>query len=84
MNFRPLHSFELAGLSSGNAFVSGARGQRFKSCAGQIGYSVASGSPPLQHFLNGAVLPKRNDAEMGPANSLHASAYRREYTESFN
>ena len=27
----------------------------------------------------GAVLPGRNDAEMGPANSLHASAYYSEY-----
>ena len=30
---------------------------------------------------NGAVLPGRNDAEMGPANSLHASAYYSEYNE---
>ena len=32
----------------------------------------------------GAVLPGRNDAEMGPANSLHASAYDSEYTERFD
>ena len=37
--------------SSGTAFVSGARDLRLKSQAGQIGYSVAYGSPPLQHFL---------------------------------
>ena len=29
----------------------------------------------------GAVLPGRNDAEMGPDNSLHASAYYSEYNE---
>ena len=33
---------------------------------------------------NGAVLPGRNDAEMGPANSLHASAYYSEYNERFD
>ena len=33
---------------------------------------------------NGAVLPGRNDAEMGPANSLHASAYHSEYNERFD
>ena len=32
--------------SSGNAFVFGAGGLRFKSWAGQIGHSVANGSPP--------------------------------------
>ena len=32
----------------------------------------------------GAVLPGRNDAEMDPANSLHASAYYSEYTERFD
>ena len=34
--------------------------------------------------LKGAVLPGRNDAEMGPANSLHASAYYSEYNEGFD
>ena len=37
--------------SSGCAFVSGAGGLRFKSLAGQIGHSLANGSPPLQHFF---------------------------------
>ena len=32
----------------------------------------------------GAVLPGRNYAEMGPANSLHASAYYSEYNERFD
>ena len=40
-----------ASWSSGNAFVSGAGGQRFESRAGQIRHSVANGSPPLQHFF---------------------------------
>ena len=40
-----------ASWSSGNAFVSGAGGLRFKSRAGQIGHSVAKGSPPLRHFF---------------------------------
>ena len=31
-----------------------------------------------------AVLPGRNDAEMGPANSLHASTYYSEYNERFD
>ena len=40
-----------ASWSSGNAFVSGAGGLRFKSRAGQIGLSVANGLPPLRHFF---------------------------------
>ena len=35
-------------------------------------------------FSKEAVLPGLNDAEMGPANSLHASAYYREYNERFD
>ena len=31
----------------------------------------------------GAVLVRRNNAEIGPANSLHASAYYSEYNEKF-
>ena len=31
-----------------------------------------------------AVLPGRNDAEMGPGNSIHASAYYSEYNERFD
>ena len=42
---------------------------RFDSWAGQIVKSDANGLPPLQHFFKEAVLPKRNDAEMGPENS---------------
>jgi len=44
--------------------------REFESQAGQISYSVANGSPPLQHLRK---LSWRYDAEMGIANSLHAS-----------
>ena len=65
-------AFQLVG---GNAFGSGAGGLRFKSWAGQIGHSVSNNSPPLQHFLERNCIASRcNDAEMGSANSLHASA----------
>ena len=44
--------------------------------------------PTVRHRCNisskEAVLPGRNDAEMGPANSLHASAYYGEYNEIFD
>ena len=76
----------LASLSSGNAFAFGAEDLRFKSRAGQIGHSVANhDSPTLQHFFEGScVAHRRNDAEMGPANSLHASASYSEYNEKFD
>ena len=44
----------------------GAGGLGFDSCAGQIGHSVANGSPVLRHFF-GAVLPRRCATEMGSA-----------------
>ena len=66
---------EPANWSSGNAFVSVVGGLRFKSRAGHIGRSVANGSPPPRHFfIWSCVTRRRNDAQMGPANSLHASA----------
>ena len=37
--------------SSGNAFVAGAEGLRFKSRAEQIGHSVANRMPSLHHFF---------------------------------
>ena len=43
-----------ASWSSGNAFVCGAVGLRFKSRASQIGHSVANGSSPLRHFFEGS------------------------------
>ena len=36
---------------SGNAFVYGRGGLRFKFRAGQIEHSVTNGSPPLRHFF---------------------------------
>ena len=58
---------------------------KFNSRAGQIGHSVANGSPPLRHIFNrSSVACRRNDAEVGPANSLHASAYYREYNKKFD
>ena len=44
-------SFVYYYLTSDNAFVSRVGGLRFKSWAGQIGHSVANGSPPQQHFF---------------------------------
>ena len=48
-------------------------GLRFKSRTGQIGHSVANGLPChcCNISLKVAVLPGRNDAEMGPASWLH-------------
>jgi len=53
--------------------------------AGQFLHSVAIVSPPLQHLRSTqvAVLGWRYDAEMGTANSLHASALYGEYNERF-
>ena len=61
-------SFDYYYLTRDNAFVSRGGGLRIKSRGGQIWPSVAT-----QHFFEGAVLHGRNDAEMGTANSLHAS-----------
>ena len=64
-----------ASWSSGNVFVSKAGHLRFKSRTGQIRRGVANGSPfLLQFFVRNCVDYWRNGAEMGPANSLHASA----------
>ena len=63
----------MASWSSGKAFVSGAEGMRFKSRAGQIGRSVANGYNCCDISSKRAALSVHNDAEMGPANALHAS-----------
>ena len=71
--------------SSDSEFVCGAEGLRFKSRAGQIRHSVADGSPLLQHFIGKSSLARtRNDAEMGLANSLLASAWYGKHNESFD
>ena len=68
-----------------NAFVFRTVGLRFKSRAGQIGNSVANGSPPLWHFFEGSCVARRcSDVEMGPANSLYTSALCSEYNERFD
>ena len=58
-----------------NAIDAGGLG--FESLVGQIGTSVANGSPPLRYFF-GAVLLSR---VYGPRLSLHASAYFHGYNE---
>ena len=70
----PPENYPPASWSRGNAFVSGAGGVRFKSRTDQIGHSFDNGSPPLQRFFQRSCAARRNDAEMGPANSLHATA----------
>ena len=44
---------------------------------------VDNGSPPQRHFFARSCVAGRNDAKMGSANSLHASAYCSEYSERF-
>ena len=55
-----------------SVFVAGSVGLRFESLAGQIGHSML---PTARHLCvissKGAALPRRSDAEMGSANSLH-------------
>ena len=43
--------WKLASWSSDSAFVSGAGGLRLKPRGGQIGPTVANGSPLLHHFF---------------------------------
>ena len=73
-----------ASWSSSNAFFSVAEGLRFESRAGQIGHNVANGQPRCDISSKGAVLPGRNDAEMGLVNSLHALACYSECNERFD
>ena len=58
--------------------VIGAGGMGFDSRAGQIGHSVAYGSPPLRRFFR-AVLSRRYAAEMNPATCYNAWAQYREH-----
>ena len=53
-------------FSSGNAFISGAGGLGFKSRTGQIGHSVASGSPPLWHFFERSSVARAQRRGNGP------------------
>ena len=54
--------------------VSGSGGLTFKSRASQIRYSVATARHRCDISSKGAVLLRRNNADMGLANSLHALA----------
>ena len=59
-------------------------GLRFKSRAGQMGHSVANGCCNIS-LKRAAVLTGRNFVLIiGPANSLHVSAYYSEYNERFD
>jgi len=49
-------------------------GLEFKFWTGQILHSFANASPSLQHLRTVAVMLWHCDAELGTANSLHASA----------
>ena len=73
-----------ASWSSGNAFVSGAGGLTFKTQAGQSVTVLPMARHRCDISSEEAVLPGRNDAEMGPANSLHASANYSEYNKRFD
>ena len=65
-------AFSYDGWSSGNVFVSGSRGPRFKSRSVKLNTVL----PIARHRCNisskEAVLPGFNDAKMGPDNSLYA------------
>ena len=54
------------GRSGNNAFVSVAGGLRFKSRAGQIGHSVANGSPLLRHFFERSCVARAQFRGDGP------------------
>ena len=55
-----------ASWSSGNAFVSGVGGLRFKSRTGQIEHSVTNDLPPLRHSSKRAVLPRAMTRRWAP------------------
>ena len=61
--------------SSGNALVSGVGGLRFKSWVCKSDIMLPTACHRCSISSKGAVLLGCNDAEVGPADSLHASAY---------
>ena len=85
---KKVSKFQPACCLSDKAFVSGAGGMGFKSHTCQVGHSVANGSVPPQHFFERSCVARdvrcRNDAKMGPANSLHASTKFSMYNEIFD
>ena len=78
-NYQSKESAEPATWPSGYAFVSG-------SNLGLVKSNIALLTARHRYDISSkeAALPGRNDAEMGPANSLHASAYYSEYNERFD
>ena len=73
-----------ASWSSGNAFVSGAGGLRFNLGPVKSNTVLPTARHRCDISSKEAVLPWRNDAKMGPANSLHASAYYSDYKKIFD
>ena len=69
--------------SSGNAFVSESGGLRFKLWPVKSETVLSTVRHRCNISSKEAVLPGRNDAEIGPANLLHASEYYSEYNERF-
>ena len=70
--------------TSGNALVSEAGGLKFKSRTGKSITVFPTARHRCDISSKVAVLPGHNDAEMGPANSLHASAYYSDYNQKFD
>ena len=70
--------------SSGNAFVCGVEGLRFNSWAGQSNAMLPMARHHCGISSEGVVLLGRNDVEMGPAYSLHASMYYSKHNEKFD
>ena len=64
-------------MISDNTLVSGSRGLKFKSGLVKSDTMFPKARYRCNVSLKGAVMPRLNDAEMGPANLLHASAYYR-------
>ena len=77
-------SLQPASWSSGNAFVSGAGDLRFNFGSIKSDIVLPMAGHRCDISSKGAVLPGCNDAEMGPANSVHALAYYSEYNERFD
>ena len=60
---------------NGNVLGSGTGGLRLKSRAGQIGHSVANGSPGLRYFFKrSCVARRRNGVEMDLANLCNTTS----------
>ena len=69
---------------TGNGFVFGAGGLRFRSRPVKLVIVLPTARHRCNISLKGAVLPGRYDTEMDSANSLHASAKYSGYNETFD